>query len=709
MNIYPEILVQKTYKNRRKPGLNLNYLQTEPITEAKNTFLLRHKLLNMNKNDNLNKYKSFYFDKAINNYITPNENYYDESYNSQINRDIYGYNNYIINKNNYNTINFTSKKNSERKIDNNNNHNYTYQDSPNYLTAYESSSDLYKILKNSSNNQAIKVNTNSSFYNNYDIRFMNMKLNFKILEKKLSHLKDIASSTDKNYYQTPYKMPYYATNINSSSNDFSENNQPIKVFRSANINNLNHKLIKKVKGAKKKIKVDKKNEETYNLNNNIKINKNNESPMHSNSKNKLFNIKKENKNEINLARNRYYTNDNSLNKYSKKDESELSEIADHLLAIKKNKSIENSENIKKDKPIEYLKLKYKSNNPSNKKNLIQNININIKNKNNNNKYKFISNELEEISINKGNNYTENNNEQNLMIEHIFSYNSTQNGDNKKEINSSKYKNNKAKNNKNINIVQTNNFLITDLKEKKIDKNEVNKNNNIEIKNGKAINKNNDKDFSDENENNDDDYEDKIINSLIATASNKFKNGGEDNGKINTPVSEFDNDIAKENKLDNGKHKHVTFDDNLIYINYHQDYKATNLKITDNDDKCIQFKPKDISKIIKNLSKEQSELKPVIIESNRENYNNIINKIKIMNINNKINKNKTRKIIQKNKDLIKEIEKRGKLKSHSKDKSKNKNKVEKKKDTINNINIKNINIKKMNIPNNNNKKISGKNQ
>ena len=46
----------------------------------------------------------------------------------------------------------------------------------------------------------------------------------------------------------------------------------------------------------------------------------------------------------------------------------------------------------------------------------------------------------------------------------------------------------------------------------------------------------------------------------------------------------------------------------------------------------------------------------------------------MNINNKINKNKTRKIIQKNKDLIKEIEKRGKLKSHSKDKSKNKNKV-----------------------------------
>ena len=111
---------------------------------------------------------------------------------------------------------------------------------------------------------------------------------------------------------------YYATNINSSSNDFSENNQPIKVFRSANINNLNHKLIKKVKGAKKKIKVDKKNEETYNLNNNIKINKNNESPMHSNSKNKLFNIKKENKNENNLARNRYYTNDNSLNKYSKR-------------------------------------------------------------------------------------------------------------------------------------------------------------------------------------------------------------------------------------------------------------------------------------------------------------------------------------------------------------------------------------------------------
>ena len=109
------------------------------------------------------------------------------------------------------------------------------------------------------------------------------------------------------------------------------------------------------------------------------------------------------------------------------------------------------------------------------------------------------------------------------------------------------------------------------------------------------------------------------------------------------------------------------------INYYQDFKVTNLHITDSDDKTINFKPKNISKYLKKLTTNAYKIKPIIINSNKLNYNNIINKIQIHNTNTKINKIKTKQTIKKNIDLIKEIQKR----NNSKDKSQSKDKIRKK--------------------------------
>ena len=128
-------------------------------------------------------------------------------------------------------------------------------------------------------------------------------------------------------------------------------------------------------------------------------------------------------------------------------------------------------------------------------------------------------------------------------------------------------------------------------------------------------------------------------------------------------------------------KTLTFDDNLIYINYHQDYKVSNLRITDSENKVIQYTPKDISKYLIKLKSNNFRLKPIIINSNKIAYNNIINKIKIKNTNSKINKIKTNQTIQKNIDFIKNIQKKNNSKERSKSKEKNKNKSK-----INNDNI-----------------------
>ena len=686
MNLNSDLFLNRNFIIKRKPRINLDILNTIPKSTYSRLNILKNRYSKFpngeylfEDNNRMNKRK------IVNNIITPSEkSYFTESNQSQINRDIYGYNNYIINKNSFNTINFTGKKSNNSKISNVSNFNYA--ETPNYLTTYESNSN-FNLSNNISNSQYFPTNPNNSnnSINNNDARFMNMRLNFKILQQKLSHLNDIAISNGNDTFQTPYKTNNYS-NYHSIYNttDYSTNNYPIKVFKSMNINNYNNS---------KKLLNSKQNEGTRNKNifmkkdllNRIKMKKNktekinnNNFPLNINKENDLFKIKISKNKRNNYRENRYFTNDNSYKRQNTKEESELSQIAETIIQM--NKSSENFENnyYIKDKFLEISDFI-----PNNKINII---------KNKNKKNKYILNKTEENSFDKEFNKTQNNNEPNLklIVEHAFSYDFSNNRKNLTKENFHKINETKKnRNNKNINIVQTNNFILHNLTDEEDRKKEENKNNiNISLKKENKTNKNiNEKNLEEDIENNDED--DGIINSLIATASQNIKNR-EENIKYNF-LSEFDNNLKKEKK------KNITFDDNLIYINYHQDFKVTNLHITDNEDKTINFKPKELSKIIKKLTNNNNKLKPIIINSNRINYNNIINQIKIKNTNSKINKIITNQTIKKNIDFLKEIKQRNNSRERSQSKDKNKKKTN---FTNNTINIK---INKSNIKSINNKK------
>ena len=701
MNLDKDLFFTRNYIVKRKPKIRFDGLRTQQKLYYPNINKIKIRYSKRPKEIFLDKINAINNGRIINNIITPSEkSYFTESNQSQINGgDIFGYNNYIINKNSFNTINFTSKKNMNQKTESISNFNYA--DTPNYITAYESSSNLK--LNNTNNNQGqyqtTNPNNNSNLFSNNDIKYMNMKLNFKILQKKLSHLNDIATTNFKVSYKTPYKMHINTTS--GYSTELSNKNYPIKVFRSELINNT-YKLKKILKDKKNKDDIyqmiDRQN---VLINNNMKIMNNNILRQNILNKNKnrnetdLFKNKIINNRYKNYIKDRYYTNENSLSKHYKKEESELSQIADNILEL--NKSSENLENnyFIKDKSFEIQDFKSKING------LKKNDDIKIKNKNKKNQFKFFSNDFEEISLNNGYNQTQNNNNQNfkLIVEHIFSYNSTENKKSITEQNSDNGKSNRRnKNNKNINIVQTNNFILNNLTEHsknrreerpKIDNNYT----DINLRNENTINNKIKKEDFNDDEGNDEDDGDKIINSLLATASHNFKHEKEIIN--NNSITDFHKIIMKDNSTNKKNKNPVTFDDNLIYINYHQNYKVTNLQITDNNNKTIKFRPIDISKYLKKLVSNNEQLKPIITNSNKTSYINIINKIKLKNTNSKINKTKANQIIKRNIEFIKEVEKR----NNSKEKNQRKDKNNKKYEQSNNS----INIK-VNKSNNNNNKI-----
>ena len=516
MNLNSDLFLNRNFIIKKKPKIQLDYLKPFQKLPYPNTNTLRNNFIKKKKDfflDRLNRINNNN-ERIINNIISPTEkSYFTEANQSQINRDIYGYNNYIINKNSFNTINFSSKKTVNQKVSNVSNFNYA--DTPNYLTAYESSSNFNENNINNKQHFQTDSNINNNNYNSNDIQFMNMKLNFKILQQKLSHLKDIANSNNKDSFKTPYKLTNFSNNISGYNNEYLEKKYQIKVYRSEGVNNFN-KFKKLMKAPKVKHNTNKKEIETKGVMRNLKLKsnnilRNNTNDFPSNIKNEidLIKVKIKNKRGKNYLKERYYTNDNSFKKHKKKEESDLSQLADNILAL--NKSDQNFENnyYIKDKSFEIPKAGSKEEN------------IIIKNKNKKNNYKFISNELEEISLNKEYNQTLNNNEQNikLIAEHIFSYNSTENK--KSNIEDTPHKDKsiiKNKNEGNINIVQTNNFILNNLTELKKDikeEKEMTRINNTDIKLKKESkdNKiNTEKDFEDDNENNeDDDGDNKIIN------------------------------------------------------------------------------------------------------------------------------------------------------------------------------------------------------
>ena len=702
MNLNKDLFFTKNFIIKRKPKIRFDGLRTEQKLYYPNTNKIKIRYSKRPKDIFIDKFNAINNGKIINNIITPSEkSYFTETNQSQINGgDIFGYNNYIINKNSFNTINFTSKKNTNHK--NESISNFNYADTPNYLTAYESSSNfkLNNTNINPNQYQMTNPNNNSNSFNNNDIKYMNMKLNFKILQKKLSHLNDIATTNYKVSYKTPYKK--YMNTSSGYSTELSNKNYPIKVFRSEMINNTNK--LKKVLKEKKNDIYQMIGSQNDLINNNMKIMNNHilRQKIMNKNKNKnetdLFKNKIINNRYKNYIKDRYYTNENSLTKHYKNDENELSQLADNIIEL--NNSSENLDNnyFIKDKSFEIQNLKTRIND------LRKNADIKIKNKNKKNQHKFISNDYGESSSNKEHNQTQNNNNQNfqLIVEHIFSYDSTKNKKSVTEQNSDKGKSNRRnKNNKNINIVQTNNFILNNLTEHNKNRREErqkieNNYTDINLKNENSLsNKKKEEDSNDEN--NEEDDGDKIINSLLATASQNFKHEKEITN--NNPITDFHKSLMKENQINKKNKKPVTFDDNLIYINYHQDYKVTNLKITNNNNKIIKFKPIDISKYLKKLVSNDEQLKPIIINSNKAMYNNIINKIKLKNTNSKINKIKANQIIKRNIEYIKEVEKRNNSKERNQSKDKNKNKYEQSNNSIN------IKVNKFN--NNNNKIIVNK--
>ena len=60
---------------------------------------------------------------------------------------------------------------------------------------------------------------------------------------------------------------------------------------------------------------------------------------------------------------------------------------------------------------------------------------------------------------------------------------------------------------------------------------------------------------------------------------------------NNSITDFDKNFMKESNSKKQNNKKVSFEDELIYINYNQNYKVTNLHITDDDNKTIPFKIK----------------------------------------------------------------------------------------------------------------------
>lgn len=702
MNLNKDLFFTKNFIIKRKPKIRFDGLRTEQKLYYPNTNKIKIRYSKRPKDIFIDKFNAINNGKIINNIITPSEkSYFTETNQSQINGgDIFGYNNYIINKNSFNTINFTSKKNTNHK--NESISNFNYADTPNYLTAYESSSNfkLNNTNINPNQYQMTNPNNNSNSFNNNDIKYMNMKLNFKILQKKLSHLNDIATTNYKVSYKTPYKK--YMNTSSGYSTELSNKNYPIKVFRSEMINNTNK--LKKVLKEKKNDIYQMIGSQNDLINNNMKIMNNHilRQKIMNKNKNKnetdLFKNKIINNRYKNYIKDRYYTNENSLTKHYKNDENELSQLADNIIEL--NNSSENLDNnyFIKDKSFEIQNLKTRIND------LRKNADIKIKNKNKKNQHKFISNDYGESSSNKEHNQTQNNNNQNfqLIVEHIFSYDSTKNKKSVTEQNSDKGKSNRRnKNNKNINIVQTNNFILNNLTEHNKNRREErqkieNNYTDINLKNENSLsNKKKEEDSNDEN--NEEDDGDKIINSLLATASQNFKHEKEITN--NNRITDFHKSLMKENQINKKNKKPVTFDDNLIYINYHQDYKVTNLKITNNNNKIIKFKPIDISKYLKKLVSNDEQLKPIIINSNKAMYNNIINKIKLKNTNSKINKIKANQIIKRNIEYIKEVEKRNNSKERNQSKDKNKNKYEQSNNSIN------IKVNKFN--NNNNKIIVNK--
>ena len=158
--------------------------------------------------------------------------------------------------------------------------------------------------------------------------------------------------------------------------------------------------------------------------------------------------------------------------------------------------------------------------------------------------------------------------------------------------------------------------------------------------------NNNSNDSDDNKN-DDDIKNNDDNDNDDNADDNNKKNKEENHQI---VSEKGNNIENIENDDNKNmsnqrlEKKVHFDENLIYINYDEDDYITELEITNQDGKILPYKEKDFTRYLRLLT----SVNPKKLRSN------------IAKSHKKRKKKKKTKIMERNIEFIKKIEKTGNL-------------------------------------------------
>ena len=683
------------------------------------------------------------------------------------------FNNNKINYNNFNNIvipEINIKKNKANYYD----INYRNKTSlSNYIINSKINKNIIKFnnhLNNSVEDNKIKNNGVLNF--NDEVEYMNMKLNLKVLEHKLSKLTNIIMPEDE----------FVSKFINGNSFNFNNKiNNRIIYDNKTYINNNNNKLKEYNNNNLEENKLDKNN------NVNININKQQAKLENNNEKEYILNNKEELKDDIFDIRiednkNDYFQKSSDKNYF----DTQKNENINHLLKEKKNKGINL---VKENNSFQIINLQ-KSNELNNE---YEDINKDL-NKNNIKKHEIRNNEDPFNKLYKKNELIneENNKDSKITIENVFSFNNINNNKNNNNVkeypinnvnknhkknlnddlknNNDKYENSGIgklinKENKENNNIISNNYKNLSENDLKVNyQNNINYNNidNYPINNKdkekekeKIITKENDEiNIEIKKNNNDDDFkEDKneiIINKLntneinisedkindeflysnrsnyeekdddeknlnISNSNkdiNKNNNNNKDNnnGKNNkmqdekntlknedekmnillsqiSPYKEIESNLQlipekedknpeksinnihlnnisleksnknfkKNNILNvNKKDKKVTFDENLIYINYDEDEYVTNLLLTDNNGRNIPFKEKDFSKYLRLLTSvsHTSKLKPAIIDLTGKNK-----------------KKKKTKIMKRNMEFIKEVEKTGNVFSTSKEHSK----------------------------------------
>ena len=573
----------------------------------------------------------------------------------------------------------------------------------NYIKTSKVHNNYVKLNNQSYNILLNKKNKNNSILNfNDEVEYMNMKLNLKLLEHKLSKLTNIIIPEDEFKPKDINENNFNIDNIINIRNISYDKN-------SSNINNSN--LKEENKKEENKLYKNKYNINNKNNDNNIDIQT--KENINSINKGENNNLVQENSSfQINSLQQSNELNNKYINKNLDKNleimnseepfinnalyKYQNNQLQNELINIKNenrdnfNDVINKNDNIKEypinndiinDSENSDKKDNLNEKNNSNEKN----INTEIENEKNNikNERVDINIELKDINFpnnidcNKIKNYNPDNNieiEQNKDENLVNEKNNDGNiGDKEEKIN----------NHNNTNEINISNDKINDkllLSNRSNDEVEEGEEENLNISNG-----NKDLDIKNKDNNN-------LKNNKMKEYENIFQN---ENDKMNillsqiSPYKEIDQNLQlipeKENKnleksidnthsndisletsnksiknknknlnILNKKNKKVTFDENLIYINYDEDEYVTNLLITDNNGRTIPYKEKEFSKYLRLLTSVSytSKLKPSIIDLTGKNK-----------------KKKKTKIMKRNMEFIKEVEKTGNVYNTSKDRPK----------------------------------------